>query len=258
MLSTSRHLFICVLPILVDRPSHAKRVKQSNRHDLHIWLFPHDFALVVVTGSEIAGEAAAGLAAAYIVLGANKAVSATTLSSYLTHSEQLYTLATTYQGSYQTLTNDPCLKQLGVRAKRCSNPYDLLRRLVDCRPAMALYANHISNHSSEACRTVSCQACPADMQFLAGDRHQVASPAQRVLGMHVAHLCWTLLHGQSLMSTPSWLGSQMLYASTGYVDELAWAAAWLFKATGNQQYLTDAKTYYAKVLRWQSWLHKHK
>ena len=45
--------------------------------------------------------------------------------------------------------------------------------------------------------------------------------------------------------------SQMLYASTGYVDELAWAAAWLFKATGNQQYLTDAKTYYAKVSRWQ-------
>ena len=41
----------------------------------------------------------------------------------------------------------------------------------------------------------------------------------------------------------------MLYASTGYVDELAWAAAWLFKATGNQQYLTDAKTYYAKVER---------
>ncbi len=41
----------------------------------------------------------------------------------------------------------------------------------------------------------------------------------------------------------------MLYASTGYVDELAWAAAWLFKATGNQQYLTDAKTYYAKVGR---------
>ena len=39
----------------------------------------------------------------------------------------------------------------------------------------------------------------------------------------------------------------MLYASTGYVDELAWAAAWLFKATGNQQYLTDAKNYYAKV-----------
>jgi hypothetical protein len=65
-------------------------------------------------GSEIAGEAAAGLAAAYIVLGANKHVPAATLSSYLTHAEQLYTLATTYPGSYQTLTSDPCLKQLGV------------------------------------------------------------------------------------------------------------------------------------------------
>ena len=52
---------------------------------------------------------------AYVVLGANKAVSAATLSSYLTHAQQLYTLATTHQGSYQTLTDDPCLAQLGVR-----------------------------------------------------------------------------------------------------------------------------------------------
>ena len=43
--------------------------------------------------------------------------------------------------------------------------------------------------------------------------------------------------------------AQMLYASTGYVDELAWAAAWLFKATGNQKYLTDARSYYSKVPR---------
>ena len=67
-----------------------------------------------VAGSEIAGEAAAGLAAAYIVLGANKYAPTATLSSYLTHAEQLYTLATKFPGSYQTLTSDPCLKQLGV------------------------------------------------------------------------------------------------------------------------------------------------
>ena len=79
--------------------------------------------LLVAAGSEIAGEAAAGLAAAYVVLGANKAVSASTLSSYLTHAEQLYTLATTHQGSYQTLTDDPCLKQLGVRACARLNAY---------------------------------------------------------------------------------------------------------------------------------------
>lgn len=40
---------------------------------------------------------------------------------------------------------------------------------------------------------------------------------------------------------------QSLYKSTGYIDELAWAAAWLYKATGSQKYLTDARTYYAKV-----------
>ena len=41
--------------------------------------------------------------------------------------------------------------------------------------------------------------------------------------------------------------AQQLYASTDYVDELAWAAAWLYKATGTQSYLTDARNYYAKV-----------
>lgn len=40
---------------------------------------------------------------------------------------------------------------------------------------------------------------------------------------------------------------QMLYASTGYIDELAWAAAWLAKATGDSMYLDDAKKYYAQV-----------
>lgn len=40
---------------------------------------------------------------------------------------------------------------------------------------------------------------------------------------------------------------QRLYKSTGYIDELAWAAAWLYKATGSQAYLADARAYYAKV-----------
>ena len=29
--------------------------------------------------------------------------------------------------------------------------------------------------------------------------------------------------------------------SQGYLDELAWGAAWLYKATKDTQYLTDAK-----------------
>ena len=40
---------------------------------------------------------------------------------------------------------------------------------------------------------------------------------------------------------------QQQYPSTGYVDELAWAAAWLYKATGQASYLTDARKYYAGV-----------
>lgn len=39
----------------------------------------------------------------------------------------------------------------------------------------------------------------------------------------------------------------MLYKSTGYIDELAWAAAWLYKATGTASYLDDARTYYSMV-----------
>ena len=34
---------------------------------------------------------------------------------------------------------------------------------------------------------------------------------------------------------------------SGYDDELAWAAAWLFKTTGNQKYLTDAETHWKSM-----------
>jgi len=32
-----------------------------------------------------------------------------------------------------------------------------------------------------------------------------------------------------------------VYLPQGYLDELAWAAAWLYKATNTTSYLTDAK-----------------
>ncbi len=41
--------------------------------------------------------------------------------------------------------------------------------------------------------------------------------------------------------------SQLLYKSTGFIDELAWAAAWLYKATNTASYLADAKKYYSQV-----------
>mmetsp|Transcript_6836 Transcript_6836/g.19716 ORF Transcript_6836/g.19716 Transcript_6836/m.19716 type:complete len:804 (+) Transcript_6836:5446-7857(+) len=102
-------------------------------------------------GSEIAGEAAAGLAAAYIVMKANKYGAASTVNGYLSHAEDLYAFAKNNPGSYQDL-KDPCLAQ----------------------------------------------------------------------------------HGE-------------LYRSTGFVDELAWAAAWLYKATGTASYLTDARRYYGQL-----------
>jgi endoglucanase len=40
---------------------------------------------------------------------------------------------------------------------------------------------------------------------------------------------------------------QLLYRSTGFIDELAWAAAWLYKATGTASYLADAKKFYSQV-----------
>lgn len=43
------------------------------------------------------------------------------------------------------------------------------------------------------------------------------------------------------------LAVQLLYKSTGFIDELAWAAAWLYKATGTASYLADAKKYYSQV-----------
>ena len=161
-LATERLLCPAWLPVLPVLPSFAAFVHHMSGCKSYTALqalsLSFTFAMLYngcpacAAGSEIAGEAAAGLAAAYVVLGANKAVSASTLSSYLTHAEQLYTLATTHQGSYQTLTDDPCLKQLGVRACARLNAYpkpkprsfmtpDCLDLLADWTLSAMLFAN---------------------------------------------------------------------------------------------------------------------
>ena len=38
--------------------------------------------------------------------------------------------------------------------------------------------------------------------------------------------------------------------SSNYTDENTWGAAWLYKATGEQQYLQDAQTHYAHEPAW--------
>jgi hypothetical protein len=40
------------------------------------------------------------------------------------------------------------------------------------------------------------------------------------------------------------IGSKDFYGSTGYLDELAWAAVWLFKATGEADYLHKAEKFF--------------
>lgn len=39
--------------------------------------------------------------------------------------------------------------------------------------------------------------------------------------------------------------AHLVNSSGGYGDELAWAALWLYRATGNVAYLNDAKSFYA-------------
>lgn len=42
---------------------------------------------------------------------------------------------------------------------------------------------------------------------------------------------------------------------SGFYDELTWAAAWLYIATGDESYLTDAKTYFAQADTNHKWAH---
>ena len=46
----------------------------------------------------------------------------------------------------------------------------------------------------------------------------------------------------------SFTDGQGYYVSSGYQDELAWGAAWLYKATGNDSYLDKAKNYYSAYM----------
>lgn len=39
-----------------------------------------------------------------------------------------------------------------------------------------------------------------------------------------------------------------LYNSTTYYDDLLWAAAWMYKATRDQNYLKDAEDFYVRHL----------
>jgi Glycosyl hydrolase family 9 len=123
------------------------------------------------------------------------------LASYLTHAKQLYSFATSAQGSYQDLTSE-CLAQHGVGR---------------------VAAMHVLGHRGLA--PPACVYAPVGMCFPAIER-----------------ALW--LRNSCLPCLPA---LQLLYKSTGFIDELAWAAAWLYKATNTASYLADAKKYYSQV-----------
>jgi len=124
-------------------------------------------------GSDLAGEAAAALAAASIAFTDTNSSLA---SGYLKHAKQLYEFASTYTGC------------LGWPAKPLRNP--LL------------------------------------------PPHQAT-----VLALHVHYP--TGYYSSSITDAGSF------YPSTSYTDELAWAAAWLYRATGDGDYLTEAEAYWS-------------
>ena len=60
----------------------------------------------------------------------------------------------------------------------------------------------------------------------------------------------------SAKSDAGYTAANGFYTShSGFYDELTWAAAWLYIATGDDSYLTDAKTYFAQADTNPKWAH---
>ncbi|XP_063240587.1 endoglucanase A-like [Bacillus rossius redtenbacheri] len=66
-----------------------------------------------------------------------------------------------------------------------------------------------------------------------------------------------LVHSEQLMKfantykgkySDSIADAKNFYASSGYVDELAWGAAWLYRATNNKEYLNIVNEYYSSIM----------
>lgn len=76
-------------------------------YDTYVKSRPSCYIDTNTRGSEIAGEAAAALAATVIAFKANNVKRDT--NQILTHAQQLYDLANNYQGSYQTVNPKSCL-----------------------------------------------------------------------------------------------------------------------------------------------------
>ena len=50
------------------------------------------------------------------------------------------------------------------------------------------------------------------------------------------------------------MGSMSSFRSSSYQDELGWAGVWLYQATGNSKYLTEAETNRVSGAAWgDSW-----
>ena len=101
--------------------NHLRYLRMAHR----VLLISVQLTCAAASGSEIAGEAAAGLAAAYKVMKANKYGAASDVNGYLSHAKDLYSFATGSPGSYQDL-KDPCLAQHGELYKSTGGDLPLL------------------------------------------------------------------------------------------------------------------------------------
>ena len=99
---------------------------------------------VHAAGSEVAGEAAAGLAATYIVLRDQKQKG--DIGHYLTHAKQLYTLGAKYPGSYQRANPTSCLGSLGVRLHLPTPPSHMWHSLFRALPISILFLLAVQTH----------------------------------------------------------------------------------------------------------------
>lgn len=123
------------------------------------------------------------------------------------------------------------------------SPVELFERYVPKRPAGYLQG---SDTGSEA--TGGAAAALAAASFLL--QSEMPDWSAKALQKAKALYSFASTNPRSFRdsSDPVIQNMQQLYATNGeYADELAWAAAWLYRATGDGQYLNDARSWFGRA-----------
>ena len=161
-------------------------------------------------------------------------------ASYLYgRAQAMYTFATSYQASYANNTQ-ACIKVHSV-SQSC------------------LYASQAEVQCLSAAAFL-CMSLICMVMFVVVCAHRRKLKRGQVLATHGKSLCevilltWHVLGLGDDAKCCSWSCLlQSLYPSNGFVDELAWAAAWLYSASNStaSNYLSDARKYYAQAVSQQ-------